>query len=55
MGNPEKLATRRGRTQHNMCWNHYTQANRNNVYKTWVLLETTGDKDEPNNVFLRKS
>ena len=27
---------------------HYVQANTNNVSKTWALLQTTGDKDEPN-------
>jgi len=33
----------------------YTQANTNNVNKTWSLLQTTGGKDEPNIVFIRKS
>jgi hypothetical protein len=31
------------------------QTNINNVNKTWALLQTTGDKDEPNIVFMRKS
>ena len=26
-----------------------------NVNKTWVLLQTTGGKDEPNIVFMQKS
>jgi hypothetical protein len=26
---------------------HYTQANTNNVNKTWALLQITGGKDEP--------
>ena len=30
---------------------HYTQANTNNVNKTWVLLQTTGGKDEPDDSF----
>jgi hypothetical protein len=31
-----------------MCWTHFTQTNTNNLNKTWVLLQTTGGKDEPN-------
>jgi hypothetical protein len=27
---------------------HYTQANINNVNKTWALIQTTGGKHEPN-------
>ena len=50
--NPEKLATRRGKTKqkHNtICVGHHnTQTNTNNVSKTLALLQTTGDKDEPN-------
>ena len=34
---------------------HYTQTNTNNVNKTRALLQTTGGKDEPNIVFMRKS
>jgi len=53
MENPEKLAatghTIRRTTQ------HYTQTNINNANKTWALLQTTGGKDEPNFVFMRKS
>jgi hypothetical protein len=44
--------TRRRPTQqkHNtICvGHHYTQTNINNVNKTWILLQTTGGKDEPN-------
>jgi hypothetical protein len=39
-----------------MCWTPLNmQTNTNNVNKMWVLLQTTGDKDEPNIVFMRKS
>ena len=39
-----------------MCVGHYyPQANTNNVNKTWILLQTTGGKDEPNIVCMRKS
>jgi len=34
---------------------HYLQANTNNINKTRALLQTTGGKDEPNIVFMRKS
>ena len=34
---------------------HNTQINTNNTNKTGALLQTTGDKDEPNIVFMRKS
>ena len=37
------------KTQHDMCWMpHYT----NNVNKTRVLLQITGDKDKSNIVFI---
>ena len=55
MDNPEKLATRRGKTnqKHNtICVSHhYTQTNTNNVNKTWALLQTAGGKEETNIVF----
>jgi fructose/tagatose bisphosphate aldolase len=39
-----------------MCvGHHYPQANTNNVNKTRALLRTTGDKDEPTIVCMRKS
>ena len=51
--------TRRRKTnqKHNtICaWHHYAQANTNNVNKTWAFIQTTGSKDEPNIVFIRKS
>jgi hypothetical protein len=58
MENPEKLTTlrtqdtRRRQTQqkHNTIYvgHYFTQANTNNVNKTYALLQTTGGKDEPN-------
>jgi hypothetical protein len=43
---------RQSKQKHNtICvWQNYTQTNTNNVKKTWSLLQTTGCKDEPNNV-----
>jgi hypothetical protein len=39
-----------------MCvGHHYPEANTNNVNKTRALLQTTGGKDEPNIVCMRKS
>ena len=34
---------------------HYPQARPNNVNKIWVLLQTTGGKEEPTIVCMRKS
>ena len=34
---------------------HYAQTNTNKVNKTCSLLQTTGGKEEPNIVFMRKS
>ena len=34
---------------------HYTYTNTTNVNKTCSLLQTTGGKDEPNILFMRKS
>jgi hypothetical protein len=47
----------KNKQKHNtMCvGNHYPQANTNNVNKTWALLQTTGGKDEPTIVCMRKS
>ena len=44
-------------TTHNtICvGHHYTQTNTNNVNKVCAFLQTTGDKDEPNIVIMRKS
>ena len=66
MDNPEKLATqvtqdkekkkKKKKKPNEMCaGHHYPQANTNNVNKTWSLLQTIGDKDEPNIVSMRKS
>ena len=38
------------KTQHN-----YADTSTNNVNKTWALLQTTGGKDEPNIISMRKS
>jgi hypothetical protein len=39
-----------------MCVGHYyPQTNTDNVNKTWALLQTTGGKDEPTIVCMRKS
>ena len=39
-----------------MCvGHHYPQANTNNVNKTCALLQTTGGKDEPTILCMRKS
>ena len=64
MDNPERLATlgtlntrrqtkQKQKTQY--AGHHYTETNTNNIIKTWVLLQTTGGKDEPNIVFMRKT
>ena len=49
MDNPEKLATSgtQYEEKHNtICvGHHYAQTNTNNENKTWVLLQTTGDKE----------
>ena len=62
MDNPEKLATQdtqeetTKQTHNTICvGQHYTSTNTNNVNKTSTLLQTTGGKDEPNIVFMRKS
>jgi len=52
MENSEKLAT--GHTIRRTT-QHCTQTNISNANKTWALLQTTGGKDEPNFVFMRKS
>ena len=63
MDNPEKLQHRvqktkknKTKTQHVVCVaHHYTQTNKNKVNRKWILLKTTGGKDEPSIVFMRKS
>jgi len=46
----------RDKEKHNtICVGHHnTQTNINNVNKTCAILQTTGGKDEPNIVFMRK-
>ena len=48
-GNIGHTTRRTTKQKHNtICvGHHYTQANTNNVNKTWALLQTTGGKDEP--------
>jgi hypothetical protein len=48
---------RKTKQKHNtICGgHHYAQTNTNNVNNTCALLQTTGGKDEPNIVFMRKS
>ena len=57
MDNTEKLATlgTQSEEEHNKNATQYKQTNRNNVNKAWTVLQTTGGKDEPNIVFIRKS
>ena len=64
MDNPEKLATlgtqdedKQNKKYNTICVGyHYTQTNKNNVNKTWTVVQTTGDKGEEQNiVFMRKS
>jgi len=54
MDNPEKLKKygtpddeQQNKNTHNVYWT-LLYASTNNVSKTWVLLQTTGGKDEPN-------
>jgi hypothetical protein len=47
--------TRRKKQKNTTCVGHHCkQTNTNNIKKTWALLQTTGDKDEPNIVFMHK-
>ena len=43
------------RTQQEMCWTSLCANKQNYVNKTCALPQTTGGKDEPNIVFVRKS
>jgi hypothetical protein len=59
MGNSKKLAKEGTQNEEKQNKNtsicighHYPQANTYNVIKTWVLLQTTGSKDEPNIIFM---
>ena len=52
----EKKENKTKQKTNTMCvGHHYPQANTNNVNKTRALLQTTGGKDEPNIVCMRKS
>ena len=58
--NSEKLGyirRRKSKQKHNtICVGHHCmKVNKNNVNKTCALLQTTGCKDEPHIVFMRKS
>ena len=61
MDNPEKLPTRLRQTKqkHNTIYGYKHNIAHlkitNSVTKTWALLQTTGGKDEPNIIFMRKS
>ena len=57
MDNPEKQATlgTQDEGKQNKKTHHYMQTNTNNVNKIWAHLQTTGGRDEPNIVFMRKS
>ena len=62
MDNPEKLETygtqdeeKQNKNTTQNAGHHYTLTNTNNINKTWALLQTTWEKDEPNIVFMRKS
>ena len=60
MNNPEKLetqGTQEEEKKHNIICvgHHYVQTHTINVNKTWALLQTSGGKDEPKFVFMRKS
>ena len=52
MDNPEKLTTQDEEKQKTKT-QFYTQANTNNVNKTWALLQTTRGNDEPNILCLK--
>ena len=60
--NPEKLAAqgtqydeKQNKNTTQRVGHHYAQRDTNNINKTCILLQTTGCKDEPNIVFMRKS
>ena len=50
-----KNQTKTQKTQHNVRWTPLSASKHNNVNKTWALLQTTGGKDEPTIVCMRKS
>jgi hypothetical protein len=56
-GNIEYTRRRKTKQKHNTIYvgHHFAQTNTNNVNKTSALLQTTGCKNEPNIVIIRKS
>jgi hypothetical protein len=52
MDNPETLPTQNKEHNTTSVGHHYAQTNTSKVIKTRALLQTTGDKDEPNIVFM---
>jgi hypothetical protein len=44
----DKMKKNKTKTNTICVGHHYTQTNTNNVNKSSALLQTTGDKDEPN-------
>ena len=47
---------KQNKTHNTICvGHHYIQTNRNNINQTWVLVQATGGKDEPNIDHMRKS
>ena len=56
-GNIGYTRRRKTKQKHNTIpvGHHYAQANTNNVNKTWTLLQTTGDRYEPNILFKWKT
>ena len=57
-GNIGYTRRRQPKQKHNtICIGHHYLGKKatNNVNKTWALLQTTGVKDEPNIVFMRKT
>jgi len=55
-GNIEYTRRRQTKQKYNTIGvgDHFAQTNTNNVNKTCAFLQTTGGKDEPNIVFMRK-
>ena len=51
----DKTKKNKTKTQHKIGGHHFTQTNTNNINRTRALLQTTGDKDEPNIFCMQKS
>ena len=52
MGN--KTKKNKAKTQHNMCWTPLFASKHKKVYKTFAFPQTTGGKEKPNIVVIRK-